>query len=214
MSVRGALRSAFVDFYHHSWRLFLLNAALCGFVAAVLWAGIWFTPAVVLVVLAGPLAAALMHCAVTVAQTDELELREVFSGLRLHWRRGLALVLAAGLVAVAAGFAIPFYARAGGWAWAPAMLAVYLVALFGVVQLSLWPLAVFDRERSLGELTRDALVAVVRRPAGYTALAAVLLVVNALGLAAAFVPFLTLTIAYSFLAAAHFVLPRGPIREA
>lgn len=214
MSVGGALRGALVDFYHHSWRLFLLNACLSGFVLAVLFVGFYFAPALVLVVLVGPLAAALMHCAVTVAQTDELELREAVSGMRLHWRRGLALVLSAALVVVAAAFAIPFYARAGGWGVPLAMLAVYLVALFAVWQLSLWPLAVYERERSLRDVARDALVAVVRRPAGFTALAVVLLVVNAAGLAAALAPFLTLTVAYSFLAAAHFVLPRGPMREA
>jgi hypothetical protein len=214
MTVGGALRGALVDFYHHSWRLFLLNACLSGFVLAVLFVGFYFAPALVLVVLVGPLAAALMHCAVTVAQTDELELREAVSGMRLHWRRGLALVLIAALVAAAAAFAIPFYARAGGWGVPLAMLAVYLVALFAVWQLSLWPLAVFERERSLRDVARDALVAVVRRPAGFTALAVVLLVVNAAGLAAALAPFLTLTVAYSFLAAAHFVLPRGPMREA
>ena len=214
MSVGGALRGALVDFYHHSWRLFVLNACLSGFVLAVLLVGFYFAPALVLVVLVGPLAAALMHCAVTVAQTDELELREAVSGMRLHWRRGLALVLIAAVVAVAAAFAIPFYARAGGWGVPLAMLAVYLVALFAVWQLSLWPLAVFERERSLRDVARDALVAVVRRPAGFTALAVVLLVVNAAGLAAALAPFLTLTVAYSFLAAAHFVLPRGPMREA
>jgi hypothetical protein len=33
-----------------------------------------------------------------------------------------------------------------------------------------------------------------------------------LGIAAAVMPFLTLTVAYSFVAAAHFALPRGPLR--
>jgi hypothetical protein len=35
-----------------------------------------------------------------------------------------------------------------------------------------------------------------------------LLLVNAAGIAAAVMPFLTLTVAYTFLATAHFVLPR------
>jgi hypothetical protein len=35
-----------------------------------------------------------------------------------------------------------------------------------------------------------------------------------LGLVAAVMPFLTLTIAYSFLASAHFALPRSVLREA
>jgi hypothetical protein len=41
-----------------------------------------------------------------------------------------------------------------------------------------------------------------------------LFLVNVAGLIAALIPFLTLTVAYSFLAAAHFALPRNPMREA
>jgi hypothetical protein len=41
-------------------------------------------------------------------------------------------------------------------------------------------------------------------------LALVLLGINVVGLVAGLVPFLTLTVAYSFLAAAHFALPREP----
>ena len=39
------------------------------------------------------------------------------------------------------------------------------------------------------------------------------MLVNLAGVAAALIPFLTLTIAYSFLAAAHFALPREPVPE-
>jgi hypothetical protein len=41
-----------------------------------------------------------------------------------------------------------------------------------------------------------------------------LLLVNVAGVAAAILPFLTLTIAYSFLVSAHFALPKNPAREA
>jgi hypothetical protein len=42
------------------------------------------------------------------------------------------------------------------------------------------------------------------------ALALLLVGINVAGLVAGLVPFLTLTVAYSFLAAAHFALPREP----
>jgi hypothetical protein len=45
-------------------------------------------------------------------------------------------------------------------------------------------------------------------------LCAALAIVNLAGLAAALLPFLTVTIAYSFLAAARFALPPNPTQEA
>jgi hypothetical protein len=61
---------------------------------------------------------------------------------------------------------------------------------------------------------RAALDVTFRRPLETIALGVVLLVVNLAGAAAALMPLLTLTVAFSFLAAAHYVLPRNPLREA
>lgn len=214
MSVRGALRIAFADFYRQSWRLFLLNATLSGFVVALLLVGRVVPIVLVLLVLAGPLAAALMHCAVTLAQTEDLRLDEAITGLRLHWRRGLALGAGA-LAIVAVGVTgLVEYGRAGAWAWPLAALTFYVLAAFALLQLALWPLAVFERERGLTAVVADAARALLRRPAGFAALGLALAAVNVLGAAAALAPLLTLTLAYSALAAAHFTLPRSPIREA
>ena len=51
---------------------------------------------------------------------------------------------------------------------------------------------------------------------GISLIAAVVIhrLASALGVAAAILPFLTLTIAYSFLVSAHFALPKNPAREA
>ena len=57
--------------------------------------GAYVPMALVLLILAGPIAAALMHCAVTLAQTEDLRLGDAFIGLRLHWRRGLLLASSA-----------------------------------------------------------------------------------------------------------------------
>ena len=208
MSVGASLRAALRDFYAQSWRLLVLNAALAGFVLVVVGAALWVPPLLVLLVLAGPLAAGLMHCAVRVAQTGELRLRDAVTGVRLHWRRGLVLGVVALAAAAGAAYAIPFYAGLGGIGWGLAFAALYLAAVFAVLQLLLWPLAVSEVDRPLGAVARDALAGFLRRPGAGSALALVLLLINLIGLAAALIPFLTLTVAYSFLAAARFALPR------
>jgi hypothetical protein len=117
------------------------------------------------------------------------------------------------LAAVLGAIAVPFYSGAGVWAWPLAALSIYVLLVFALFQLALWPLAVFEPARPFRRVARDALVAVGRRPVGFVGLALALLVVNVVGVAAAILPFLTLTIAYSFLVSAHFALPKNPARE-
>ena len=214
MTAGGALWAALGDFYGQSWRLLLLNAVLGAYLLTVVVAGLWSPAVWALVVLAGPLAMALMHCAVEVAQTEDLRLRSALDGLRLHWRRGLALGALGLLVGVAGVVAVTAYSRGSALTWPLALLAVYLLALYGVYQLLLWPLAVFERARPLRPVAREALVTLMRRPAQAVLLFLALVVGDLAGVAAALLPFLTLTVAYSFLAAAHFALPRSPLREA
>ena len=57
-------------------------------------------------------------------------------------------------------------------------------------------------------MARDAGRFVAVRPGATLLLGLALFLVNAAGVAAAVMPFLTLTVAYTFLATAHFVLPR------
>ena len=214
MTVHGALVSAASDFYRPSWRLAILNALLGLMVAAVALAVLAARSALVLAVLLGPFAAALMYCAVRVAETEELRLAEAVTGLRRYWRRGLALAALLVGVALLGAEAIPFYAGLGVWGWPLAALSAYLVIAFAVLQLALWPLAVLEEQRRFRDVLREAGQTVLRRPLGFAVLALTLLIVNAIGLAAAILPFLTLTIAFSFLASAHFSLPKNSAREA
>jgi hypothetical protein len=174
-------------------------------------AGLWVPAVWLLLVAAGPLAAALMHCAVVAATTEELRLADALAGVRLHWRRGLALgaVLAAG--AFAGLLAIDFYAGHG--ALVLAAVAAYLLLALGVFQLVLWPLAVYELDVPVRDVLAHALKALLRRPLQALALGLALIVVNAAGLVAAVMPFLTLTIAYTFLAAARFALPATAVEE-
>jgi hypothetical protein len=214
MTLRRALGVAATDLYHQAWRLLILNVLLGAGLLLVVLASVAVRGAFLLAILLGPAIAAVMHCAVTLAQTEDLRVAEVLRGLRRHWRRGLALGLALAVAVGLGAFAIPFYARAGTWAWPFAGVCVYLLLLFAVFQLALWPLAVFESDRPLRAVARDAAFSVARRPLGFVGLAVALLLVNVIGVAAAILPFLTLTIAYSFLVSAHFALPKNPAREA
>ena len=213
MSLARALEIAATDLYHQSWRLIVLNALLAAVLVGVILASLAIRPALVLLVLLGPVAAAVMHCTVTLAQTEELRLSEVVVGLRRHWRRGLALGVLVAAAAILGAIAVPFYSRAGTWAWPLAALSVYVLLAFALFQLALLPLAVFEDARPFRAVMRDAAFVVGRRPWGFAGLALALLLVNAIGVAAAILPFLTLTIAYSFLVSAHFALPQNPARE-
>lgn len=212
MSVGRALRAALVDGYHHSLKLLVLNVGLSAAVIAILVAGSYVQAALLLIVLVGPLAAALVHCALTLVRTEELRLSEALTGLRLHWRRGLQLALLA-MAGIWLGIiAVRFYARGGPMTWPLAILAGYLVVLFGVLQLVLWPLAIGQPERRLRAILGEAAMALLRRPGAHLGLALALVLVNVI-LAFAILPPLTLTVAYSFLAAAHFAAPRQAIQE-
>jgi len=203
MTVRGALKAALRDLYEQSWRFIVLNVALSVIVAAVLLAASYATPALLLLVGVGPFAAALMHCAVTLQQTENVHLSDGLIGLRLHWRRGLALAAVVGAAIALFVVSVLFYAQR---AWPIAMLALYVALLFGVWQIHLWPLAMARHREGLGNVLGDAARAVVRRPFASLGLGFALLLVNAVG-AIGVLPVLTLTVAYSALAAAHFALP-------
>jgi hypothetical protein len=211
MTARAALGAALVDLYRQSWRFFLLNAALSAFIVPVAIAGLWVPAVWLLLVGAGPLAAALMHCAVVTAVTEELRLADALVGLRLHWRRGLALGVVLAAAVFAGVHAIDFYAGQG--ALVLAAVATYLLLALGIFQLLLWPLAVYETDVPVRNVAAHALDALLRRPGQALVLGLALIVVNAAGLVAAVMPFLTLTIAYTFLAAARFVLPPSPVEE-
>jgi hypothetical protein len=205
-----ALRAAFGDMYQQSWRLFLLNTAFSAFVVSVAIAGLWVPLLWLLLVAAGPLAAALMHCAVLVTTTEDLHLSDALDGLSLNWRRGVVLGVVFGAVTIGGVKAVAFYADRG--ALVLAVAAAYLLFALTVFELVLLAMAVRDAARSLRGVAVDAGRTVVARPVQAVLLGLALALVNLAGIAAAVLPFLTLTIAYTFLAAAHFALP--PTSEA
>jgi hypothetical protein len=207
MRAGTALRLAVRDLFQNSWRLVPVNAAFGAVLVAVTVVSIAVHAAIVLAVLAGPLAAALVHCSVTVVRTGNLALGDGWEGLRLHWRRGLQLGAAGTALVVLAALAVRFYARSA-FGWPLAFLTVYVLVLLGIYAVVLATFAIAEPERSLRLAAREATALGARRPGATLLLGLALLLVNLVGLAAAVMPFLTLTVAYSFVAVAHFALPK------
>jgi hypothetical protein len=206
MSPGASLRLAFGDLYRNSWRLLPVNAALGLVLVLSAVAAIAVHALLVLAVLAGPLATALAHCSVTVVRTGNLAVADAREGLRLHWRRGLALGAAGVALGVLAGFAVHFYARSS-FGWPFAFITLYLVVLLGIYAAVLATVAVAEPDLPLRVAVRKAATLSAERPGATVLLGLALLLVNVAGVAAAVMPFLTLTVAYSFVAVAHFVLP-------
>jgi hypothetical protein len=211
MSARRALGLAVADLYRNSWRLVPVNAAVGAVLVLAVVAALAVPALLALAVLAGPLVAALAHCSVTLVRTGDLALTDAWEGLRLHWRRGLALGVAGTALGVVAALAIHFYTQSDvGWPFA--FLTLYLVVLLGMYAAVLMTVAVADPDLSLRLAARSAATAAAQRPGATLLLGLALLLVNLAGVAAAVMPFLTITVAYSFVAVAHFVLP-AQVRE-
>jgi hypothetical protein len=211
MGLGSSLRAAAVDFYHQSWRLAVFNTVFSAAALAVAYLTVFVSAGfAVLVLLLGPLAAALMHCTIQLAQEDELRFRDGLTGLGLHGRRGLSLAAILLLVTAAGVIAIRFY---GSEQWLLTIFVADVLAVFAVLQVFVWPRAIFQRDRALHRVHGDALSDFLSRPVSAFGFALVLAVVNLVGIVAGVLPFLTLTIAYSFLAAAHFALPRSQVRS-
>lgn len=200
-----AMRLALRDFYANSWRLAAVNAALGVVLVVSILAALAMPLAALLVLACGPIVAALVHCAVTLVRTGDLALADAWAGLRVHWRRGFGLGALAAVVVGLGVVALRFYG--GSSLWPLAFLTVYVLLLLVIFELVLWTLAIAEPERALRTVAREAAAFVGSRPGATLVLGMALLLVNGVGIAAAVMPFLTLTVAYTFLATAHFVLP-------
>ena len=207
MSARAALGAAGRDLFQNSWRLVPVNAALGVVLVAVALSTVAVHAALVLAVLAGPLAAALVHCSVTLVRTGNLAFADAREGLRLHWRRGLQLGAAGTALVILGALAVRFYTRMS-FGWPFAFLTVYLVLMLGIYAVVLATYAIAEPTRPLRLAAREAATLGARRPGATLLLGLALLLVNLAGVAAAVMPFLTLTVAYSFVAVAHFALEK------
>ncbi len=213
MTVRAALRSAVGELYRNSWRLLVLNSAVTAVICVVVLVANSLQPALLIAPLvAGPGVAALVHCCVLLIREDEFHFADALQGLRLYWRRGLVLGGLFGAGLLLGLLAVSFYSTGSHRALPLAVFSAYVVSLFCLFLLVAWPLAVSDPDVRLTDALHSAALLLLRSPVRLLTLGAVLLLVNALG-AATVLPLLTFTIAYSFLAAGHVVLPLSTIQE-
>ena len=199
------------DLYQNSWRLVPLNALLGLILVLVGVAAVAVHLALLFVVLAGPVAAALVHSSVTLVRSGNVTLADAFEGLRRHWRRGLGLGAGGAALVLIGIVAVRFYSGTP-FGWPLAFLTVYVLVLLAIYQLLLWTYAIAEPELSLRDAARRSGRLCADRLGSTLMLGLALVLVNVAGLAAALMPFLTLTVAYSFLAVAHFALPR-PLTE-
>ena len=86
-----------------------INAALGAVLVIAAFTALVTPLAAALVVLAGPVAAALLHCAVTLVRTENLVLTDAWDGLRLHWRLGLGLGATGSALMALGVLAVRFY---------------------------------------------------------------------------------------------------------
>ena len=207
MSINDVLRRSLTKTYQSSWRLLVVNTALSVvFAVAVLAMPTLPLGLLLACVLAGPLAAALAHCVVMLVRGDDIRLADAVVGLRLHWREGLVLGALFGVGLMVGVVAVTFYVSEPHRVWPLAVGAIYLIGFFCLLVLVAWPLLIADLCLGVGGALRAAGVELLRRPWRALGLGTALLLVNLLG-AVTVVPLLTLTVAYTFLAAAFAVLP-------
>ena len=147
----------------------------------------------------------------TLTRTGNLALADVGDGLRLHWRRGLLLGAGGGALLGLGVLAVHFYGRTS--LWPLSFVTIYALVLLGIYQLVLWTLAIAEPAAPLRIAARDAARFIAERPWPTLVFGLALVAINLAGIAAAVMPFLTVTVAYSFLAAAHFVLPQPTTEE-
>ena len=169
--------------------------------------------AVLVVLAAGPVTAALLHCAVTLVRTGNLVLSRRMGrdcASTGGWGSG-SVATGAALMALGV-LAVRFYGVSS--LWPLAFLTVYV--LVAARHLPAGPLDACDRGAGPADSrsgTRRRRRVRAARPGATLALGLALLLVNIAGLAAAVMPFLTLTLAYTFLATARFVLPSRILEE-
>jgi hypothetical protein len=192
------------DFYANSWRLVAVNAVLGAVLVAAILATLALPLGIVFVVATGPVVAALVHCSVTLVRTGDFALADAVHGLRLHWLRGLELSAAEVALAALGLLALRFYG--GAALWPLAFLTLYLLVLLAILGFVVWTVAIASPDLSLKAALRESVSLIAARPGQTLVLGLALLLVNLAGVAAAVMPFLTLTVAYTFLVTARFLV--------
>ncbi|HEY5629569.1 MAG TPA: hypothetical protein VIR16_08670, partial [Candidatus Limnocylindrales bacterium] len=216
-SLGRAVRQAAGDFYYNSWRVVPANLAWGALLLAILaMAGLWSALALLALPLLALPYAGMARLAALIARGEMAGLGDAFTA----WRRypGPALALGAGilLATVLLGFNVWYAVADGGVpavaigtasAWGLAVLAAFAVVA--------WPLLVDPAREDApvrGRLRLAGLL-LLAHPGRMLCVAAVVVVLLAVS-TAAFAALLTVSVAFSALVAARYVLPAADRLEA
>ena len=209
MSIRAALRQSLTDFYFNSWRLAPANLVWgVGFIAFLVAGPLTLVGAVILIVLAVPLAG-VHRMAALVARGEPAGFSDFLGGMRRYALPAIAV--AAGAVILAGVFTtnvIVGLQAANPLGWLISAMALWGDVALAMLLVTFWPLLVDpDRpETSLRERLALAAYVVIGRPVrvlGLTLVVGLILAVSTVLFAALII----ISVAYISLVSARYVLP-------
>ncbi len=209
MTLRGALRQAFTDFYFNSWRLAPANLVWGLLFGAFVIAGpLTVLGAVLLVLLAIPLAG-LHRMAALIARGEPATFSDFVGGMRRH--AAPAVMVAVGALLLAGVFTTNVIVglQAGGpFGWFMSAMALWGDVALGLWLVAFWPILVDPRREGLGLRRRLALagLVVIGRPVRMFILTAVVAAILAVSVVL-FAAILLVSVAYVSLVASRYVLP-------
>lgn len=209
MSLRGALRQAFTDFYFNSWRLAPANLVWGLLFGAFVIAGpLTVLGAVLLVLLAIPLAG-LHRMAALLARDEPATFSDFVGGMRRYAATALTVGVGALLLAGVFTTNVIVGLQAGGpFGWFMSAMALWGDVALGLWLVAFWPILVDPRREGLGLRRRLALagLVVIGRPVRMFLLTAVVAAILAVSVVL-FAAILLVSVAYVSLVASRYVLP-------
>lgn len=214
-SIGSAMREAARDLYFNSWRLAPANLVWGVAFIVVMFLGLAFLPAFVLVALLVVPLVGIHRMAALIVRGEPASFSDFTSGMRHFALPALATGAGATVLAVVLTTNVLFGLAAGNpIGWLISGLALYGLIALAMLLVAFWPILV-DPRREAEPVRRRlwlAAVVVIGRPGrllGLTAIIVALLAVSTVLLAA----LLIVSVAYVALVAARYVLPLSDVLE-
>jgi hypothetical protein len=215
-SLRAALRAAATDFYFHSWRLLPANILWAAVVLGILAAALLLPPLILLAPLAALPIAGIFRMATRIVRGESVSFWDGLDAWRGEVRPALALGTGLVVALVVLGFnVVSGLVSDGLLGWALATLAFWGLVAAWLYAWVAWPI-LLDPARVTSparQRLRLAALLVLAHPLRVGALGLVLLVL-CVASAVAMVPLLTVSVAFSALVSARYVLPAADRLEA
>lgn len=188
--VGAAVSSAASDFYFNSWRFVAANVAWSLALLAVLFLAVFWTPALLLLVLVAAPLAGLHRMAALLVREQPVGLDDFFDGTRRYGVRAAGIAAGGAMVAAAlVTNAVTGFTSDGPLGWFLGATAIYGLIALAMFLVAVWPVLV-DPNREAAPLRRTvrlAALVVIGRPGRLllvTLLIAVILLISTVLLAA------------------------------